>query len=125
MAQELVITVRAGTDAGNSRTDDTAGHALVDGHTPTTMGSLWQIAPNVAIKLTLPDPPYVIVRQPADVQGFRMMEELCNGDAGKHQSGQSTASWYGGLVVMFQFLTDPVGTIGGAVADGVKNGSLP
>jgi hypothetical protein len=51
--------------------DDTAAHILTEGQTPAAMARLFQVAPHVAIKLTLPDPPRLdVTLDDQDVLGY-------------------------------------------------------
>jgi hypothetical protein len=74
---------------------------------------------SVAITVGLPDLAarceVIVEDKRADVQGFRWMEEMTT--VNEQMDGPSSGSWYGGLVVCYQFLTDPFGTFASAATN--------
>jgi len=99
--------VRGFTNAAAARCHDVAGHALQTGITPTPASSqVWQLAPGLALKLTLPDPAPEVTVNPGDVRGFMMKEKL------KEPGDPDSAGYTNGAPIgwAFSFISDPFGT---------------
>jgi hypothetical protein len=92
-----------------SITDDVQGYVI----DPSNRSAVLLIPAIVRAFNPQPDPPKTA--EGNDVQGFRWMEEMTNTNEG--MDGPSSGSWYGGLVVCYQFLTDPFGTFASAAAN--------
>jgi len=91
--ERVMIDLRV-LPAAEAEPEDTAGYRLrppTSGPLPEPSSKIWQLAPGLALKLTLPDPPPV---DEQDVQGFWFVPFMAYNAAVLFVGGYGAASFY-------------------------------